>query len=404
MSYKWGSIVPLIGGMTIGGKNATGADPSFLLTYTPFKENEKSLVNYFPNTPYYDLAFDKPTWNLSNGQSDVDFVNALCPCAGLSMLSSGGKEVRESRNSWMFETAEYVLGEVRPRVFWGENAPTFYTNAGKGVRERLVKIAEKNGYSFSTYHTNTLLHGVPQSRTRTFYFFWRDSNPPLLNYFDKPWKNFKDYMAEVPANVKHHMPSDLEDAKERLFKDDKLIAFLVEKHGDDYLKVMRESLYEMDKNSLSILAYVIDKDYLDEAAEFFRKNNWERETRWLVNLTEKFRAGKGIWDGTLQLVRPDGHYMTLIHRNMTALHPTEDRALTLRECMHLMALPHDFELVTTEWNHVCQNVPVCTATDMTAEVMAYLNGEREISSSKILYQSNNKKRIDYASGDERLVW
>ena len=355
--YRWGSIVPLIGGMTVGGKVATGDDPSFLLSYTPFGDHEKNVRHHFPNTPYHDLASSKrPDWNLKEGKSNVDFVNALCPCSGLSMLSSGGKEVRESRNSWMYETARYVMEDVRPRVFWGENAPTFYTSAGNNVRAKLIDIGRSNGYTFSTYHTNTIRHGVPQARQRSFYFFWRDSNPPLLEYYEKPWKNIADYLAEVPEGVKHHTQADLEDAKKRLFKDDKLIWFLIDKYGDNYLQVMRESLYKMDKNNLSILAYVIDMGLLDEAADFFKAQEWEKEHRWLTNLTAKFRKGQGIWDGTLQLIRPDGHFMTLIHRNMTALHPTEDRALTLRECMHIMALPHDFELVTKEWNHVCQNV------------------------------------------------
>ena len=38
-------------------------------------------------------------------------------------------------NQWMTETANYILGEYKPRVFWGENAPGFAGKIGKTVRE-----------------------------------------------------------------------------------------------------------------------------------------------------------------------------------------------------------------------------------------------------------------------------
>ena len=33
---KWGTIVPLIGGMTVANKTVTGNEPSFLLSYDAF--------------------------------------------------------------------------------------------------------------------------------------------------------------------------------------------------------------------------------------------------------------------------------------------------------------------------------------------------------------------------------
>jgi hypothetical protein len=61
--------------------------------------------------------------------------------------------------------------------------------------------------------------------------------------------------------------------------------------------------------------------------------------------------------------------------------------------MHLMGLPNDFDLVTTELNHICQNVPVCTAADMTREVVAVLNGERKSTGARFGLQSNFKKQF-----------
>lgn len=398
---RYGAIVPLIGGELIAHQKVTGVDPEFILSYTPFEENEKNIRNYMPNVPYYQLDnTEGPQFNPALHQ-DVDFISALCPCAGLSQLSSGSAEVRESRNEWMIKSAEYILGTVKPKVFWGENAPTFFTSRGEGVRNKLNEIAIKNGYSFSCYHTNSLLHGIPQSRKRSFYFFWRDSNPPVFEFFDTPHPTLAEYLKDVPAGITHHTAEDLADARKRLVESDKLINFLLNKYGDGYLQVMREDLATRGKNNLSILAYVIDAGLIPEAIQFFLDNKLEREHRWLTNLAAKLAAGRGIWDGTLQIVQPAGHFMTLIFRTMFALHPTEDRCITLRECMHLMGLPHDFNLVTTEWNHVCQNVPVKTASDMTREVIAALAGDREIATSRYIMQSNLKRDVQYVDPKTR---
>ena len=70
-------------------------------------------------------------------------------------------------------------------------------------------------------------------------------------------------------------------------------------------------------------------------------------------------------------------------------HPEEQRFLTLREYMHLMGLPHDFQLLSAgQWNHIAQNVPTATARDWTLEVIKYIKGELPLSGEKLLKQNN----------------
>jgi hypothetical protein len=120
----------------------------------------------------------------------------------------------------------------------------------------------------------------------------------------------------------------------------------------------------------------------------------DRQIREIDRIKAKIESGGGIWDGSMSLYRPDGDFSAMIGRKLDSIHPVENRILTPRECMHLMALPHDFELVTGNLNHVCQNVPVCTGGDMVREVMGYLNGERTLTDAKFLMQSNIKERTD----------
>ena len=74
--------------------------------------------------------------------SGIDYINSVCPCAGLSMLNRSkgagvGRGSDAEANKWMFKSAEYVLGKIKPKVVWGENAPLLFTKTGQGVVDGL---------------------------------------------------------------------------------------------------------------------------------------------------------------------------------------------------------------------------------------------------------------------------
>jgi site-specific DNA-cytosine methylase len=128
---KHASIVPLIGGETIASEKVFGSRPEYIMSYTPFYNNDRHLLNYYDNeVPYY--VIDKgalPT-------QKVDVVSSVCPCAGLSMLSQGYGDHNEN-NKWMLETTRFVLGDMQPTVLWGENAPGLAGKIGRNVRTAL---------------------------------------------------------------------------------------------------------------------------------------------------------------------------------------------------------------------------------------------------------------------------
>ena len=124
---NYASIVPLIGGETIAMENVFGKRPEYILTFDGFQPNEEHLLNYYDN--------NVPYLNLSEGHSyteKVDVINTVCPCAGLSSLSPSASSTN-IMNDWMYKSAEYVLGEVKPKVFWGENAPRLASKMGQPV-------------------------------------------------------------------------------------------------------------------------------------------------------------------------------------------------------------------------------------------------------------------------------
>ena len=77
----------------------------------------------------------------------------------------------------------------------------------------------------------------------------------------------------------------------------------------------------------------------------------------------------------------------MMERNV---HPTEDRRINIREYMHLMGMPHDFQLEDNEFGKLSQNCPVTTNEDMIREVVAIINGERQFSSQRFEMQNNIK--------------
>jgi site-specific DNA-cytosine methylase len=77
------------------------------------------------------------------------------------------------------------------------------------------------------------------------------------------------------------------------------------------------------------------------------------------------------------------------------LHPTEMRYLTWRETMSMMGLPQDFKVTTKNIAHITQNVPVCTAKDMTEQAIKFINGQLKMTDFKYIKQDNTHQRIDH---------
>lgn len=397
-TYKYSSIVPLIGGITLAAREVTGDDPENFLTYTGFQDHEKNIRSYLPDVPYEIL--DK------GGSQDAgkgsDFITALCPCAGLSTLGTGNDEMRDKANHWMFETAKHVLGTLKPKVFWGENAPAMFSPTSERasrVRDKLLAIAQSNGYTASFYFTSTHLHGVPQRRHRTFYFFWQEQDRvPVMKYFKKPHVTWQEYLAQVPKDASQHS-DDFERAHKQL-RATRFAKWAENLHGPGFADNIRARMREDGRTSmLTVQDYVLhDKrnpNHAVEMLEWFKSNNDDRAVEYMTRIINKRADDKGVWDDSPSIFLPEGIFNALIGRTMDAAHPTEHRSLTIRESMHMMALPHDFKLVTKSMNQICQNVPVCTASDMARNVVAYLNDELPfLDGAKVAFQDNFKETLD----------
>lgn len=392
---KHASIVPLIGGSTLGQQKAFGTRPEYLVSYSPFQNNDRHLVNYYNNeVPYYLLdKGEAPPYK-------VDVINTVCPCAGLSQMSHGFGDDNPN-NEWMIKTTKYVLEEMQPKVLWGENAPGFAGKIGDTIRNQMYNVATKNGYTMSVYRTRSLLHGIAQVRERSFYFFWKGDKTPLLNYYERERPTIEDTILSVKSNtlmqpINPKTPS----------KDDPYYRFILEEmHGGlthaEFCRIVEPSRARGN----DVLTY-IEKHGVsyDTVADWMGKNGYDKEVPKCFRRKEKLATGKNIMRrGT---VIPRDYIGAFVgHYPNSLTHPVEDRYITYREGLSIMGLPEDFELLDPKKsaNHMCQNVPVGTATDMATEVKEALLGNRQWINSKQIFQYNYTKSHELRDIDNSLT-
>jgi len=385
------SIIPLIGGETIGSERAFGKRPEYFLSYSPFSANDSHIVNWYENEVPYLLIDEGATF-----PKRVNVVSAVCPCAGLSQMSFGFGD-HNPNNKWMETTAQYVLSEMKPDVFWGENAPGFASNIGKNVREKLRSIAAENGYTMTVYRTRSLLHGQPQIRERSFYFFWRGTKTPVLNYYDRPHRKIEDVIIEASRANSQQEPIN----KKTPSRDDIHYRFVLEElHGGMSHREFVEKVDPKDVRRSDSFTYIqnIGVD-LQRLADWLRKEGHDKEADKTLRKKAKLDSGKGVMRRGTMIPKDYigafvGHYPTML------THPVEDRYISYREAMSIMGLPESFELLnpTKSVNHICQNVPVQTAQDMAEEVVAALEGKREWIDAKYVFQRNHDQSVIVGSG------
>lgn len=396
----WASIIPLIGGQSIGVMNYfDGKLPEYVLSYPAFAKNDSHFYNYLKTKRGWKdepILIDSATNVLINPDDisrvkQVDIVNVVPPCAGLSgmsTISGGGCPA----NDWMYLSSEFVLKHIKPKVLFGENAPRLATTGGKMVRDNLYKIAKKYDYSVAFYKTSSVLHGLCQNRPRTFFFLFNTEFAPVLNYYGKPMVPFVEQIGKTIEN-------------------DKMNCF-VGKAGkpitpteDVHYKYLLEEVFHLSHQEF-IAQLPANTKVIDLIAKFeggFHKFiDWcdskglEKEKDKAIFAQAKMNSKMGFWQHGLLATPLTGPAQAFVSdAPWASIHPTEDRCLSIREGLRMMGLPDDFELLGAprNSNHMCQNVPVPTAVDMTENAVDFILGKLQCSGSDRIIVDNFKKSI-----------
>lgn len=355
--------MPLIGGQAIGQANALGSRPAWLASYAPFAKNDEHLAKYWSTTP----------WVLSDAPLPrADVVGATCPCAGLSGLSTTSS-ASSKHNDWMYIVTERVLSEARPLCYWGENAPALFTKKGAPVLERLADIASKHGYSVLAYRTASALHGAPQTRERCFYMMFRGEQVPVLRWIRRERRTIEEILDSVPHHETDLVPTGKSPWTDPWYAYARKMIFTGMTHA--------EACASLDATTDCMRL----PQQLDEWRGWGPMGTWFKEVMGdhktaarCFEANIKGQMGLGIMQRVTTLPRRYiGAFVSHLPWLMT--HHREERYLTWRECMAIMGMPPDMIMIDPRrrLNHVCQNVPVRTATDLALEIRAALSGERE---------------------------
>ena len=384
----WAPLIPLIGGQMLGAEKAFGKPPEAIYSYTGFEANDGHYVNYQQNTKGRDIPYvllDSENPNIKQ----VDVVSGTPPCAALSQLNTGlseeSKGAKCAKNEFMYQVFQDGIDILGAKVVIVENAPALYTNKGRPVANRLYEICAERGYSLSLYKTSTRYHGVPQGRDRTFAIGWKSSTSPVLNWYNRDRKSFAEYLQEIPDDA---LQQDLIINKN--VPEEPYYTFIKTKTNRDVREIM------LEEDVKTTLNYVNKKGWMKEANEWFHKTGHEKGIKYSDHAIKKYADGKGVWDGSVHVF---GDYMNaVIGRNMVdTIHPTEDRSLTIREALHMMGFPEDFELLggLPKVNHIAQNVPVPTSRDLHSEIGKFLSGELDLSDTTYLRQNTHKQLMEF---------
>ena len=390
---NYASIVPLIGGETIAMERVFNKKPEYILSYEPFQSNDDHLVKYYKSVPYHLIDDSR-----ESSFPSVDVINTVCPCAGLSSLSTTANS-DASANDWMRTTANYVLGTLQPKVFWGENAPRLASKMGRPIVEDLRQIGKNNGYTFSIFKTKSILHGLSQTRDRTFYFFWKGNKVPQFEYIKRKHEKIEDTIRSVKRD-----PSD----PMNILTNDR-----VPTENAYYRYVLQEIEGGIDhatfswqiKKSTNVLDHIEKHTTYDKVAKWMAKNGYQKEADRCDRMYDKLKAGFNIMRKNVEIPKDYigafvGHYPTQL------THPDEDRFLTIRECMSIMKLPNDMILQggKKNINHICQNVPVTTAMDMAENVSKFVDGRlsNRMLDTDYVVQCNKSQKIEYKQNSLQL--
>jgi len=386
--------VPLAGGFALAAINVTKKYPIAITSYSPFINNDALLIRYLnenlkANVPYYILNKEKDL-NDYDFSKEIDFVTAIPPCSGLSQAAQrkAGSRGTAPPNDWMYISAEYVLEKIRPKAYAFENAPGLYTDAGNEVRKKLIEIGKKYGYAIIFYKTNTLYHGIPQFRPRTYGVFFKGKYAPIFNYYNRPYINLKDYLKQIPENASLQDVFFVEEWDITKFE---IYKFLVKLYGNEW----REKLINY-RPHITTYDYLLRTGKLDEFYEFQKNlpDASEIVTRNIEHIKRKKSQGKGTRI-SYRVLEIDKEYTYAVIGEMMQrkIHPTEDRLLNMREFMHLMGLPHDYNLISKkEYVKITQNVPVKTSEDIIIEIIETIHGNRRFSSDSVYMQDNTKPK------------
>lgn len=428
---NWSVIQPLNGGMPIGFEwelgepkyivsNNNGNDTYYLDYVKQRNLNSKIIKMDWDLKEYFEEDSDISKEEFEK-QKEVDIVCAVPVCAGLSMLNAqkacpdkecdmGRGNPDNVQNQNMYNVTRFVLNNIKPKVYVFENAPTAYTKLGQGVIEKLKQIAKEAGYSVTVEKVNTINHGIPQKRERTFVYFFKGPNAYLLNL---EHQETPDILSFFKKWIDKDATLQDEYVREKADIRDPAWLYIEEKVAKPQGKTVFEIAIELEGDKITSSMKVIEKlnafnelyDFIDDLIAKETDNEDEEEIKKLKKFKDKtkfienkLKMNKGYWDISNIFSTNGSHYNAFISKSAPfIIHPNGKRTLNKREMLSLMGMPNDYEIKEEKAKFVSmlsQSVPTCTAQHAAKNCRLFVEGKLKKASSNFVKQNNIKLKTD----------
>jgi DNA (cytosine-5)-methyltransferase 1 len=245
----------------------------------------------------------------------ADIIIGGPPCQGFSSLNREGASV-ESRRRWK----DYIraLDASRPRMFVMENVPQMLKSAEYSMFQA---EAQARGYLVEEQILNAADFGVPQRRQRAIVIGTKDrvvswpepthGDPNTELGTKLPWRTFKQAVRRLPLT-----PSGRAWHRPRSPQQDTLRRYAAVPHDGGNRFQMQDNL---DRDGLGHLVPPCWRKHRSGSHDVFGRLWWDKPASTIR--TEFYKPEKGRY-----------------------LHPSELRAITVREAARLMSFPDDFVL------------------------------------------------------------
>lgn len=296
------------------------------------KDATATFEEHFPNAE----VITGPVENTDSFKewTEADVVVGGVPCQGFSNLNSTKTEELDDERNELWQEFMRIVEDVKPDVFLIENVPRFLASQqGKAAVER----GEELGYTVVVDDLWAHEYGVPQKRHRAFVIGSKLGTPVTPAPTDEPVKKVRDAIGDIPQEPNNENWHNTRNFSEKTIKRMEAVP-----EGGNRFDIPEELLPECWKG------------YEGSGTDLFGR----------------------LWWGEPSVTIRTGFFKPMKGRH---LHPTENRAITLREGARLQTLPDDYSIEGRQhqWRvaqQIGNAVPPKLAYHLGKAIKAHLEG------------------------------
>lgn len=300
---------------------------------------------------------------------DAEVIIAGPPCQGFS--TAGKRELNDPRNSLFLRAVEIALS-LKPKVFVAENVAGILAGKHKiHFIDESIRRFEQAGYQTHYFLVNCADLGMAQIRKRTILLAWQTKADLIIPRYIKPKTTLANVIGNIPANLANHDTCCCQalGIHEQIASQIKQGEKLCNVRGSDRAihtwdiphvfgettseeqellttimrlrrRIRKRSWGDADPVSLDSIKSFINGNPQPQIKSLLKKGYLKRIDKEF-DLTHTFNGKyrRLSWD------EPSYTVDTRFGSPILFLHPTENRAFTVREAARLQGFPDSFEFL-----------------------------------------------------------